>query len=63
MATRRQSTRTTKQGGTTSAQSSSPVSRERYPQWKVELFRAGMSERRQSPSGQISGRATRAPGA
>jgi hypothetical protein len=35
----------------------------RYPQWKVELFRAGISERRQSASGQISGRAVRAPGA
>jgi hypothetical protein len=36
---------------------------DRYPQWKVELFRAGISERRQSVSGQISGRAVRAPGA
>lgn len=43
-------------------QSSGAASRERYPQWKVELFRAGISERRQSASGQMSGRATRAPG-
>lgn len=39
------------------------VSRERYPQWKVDLFRTGISERQQSPSGHISGRAVRAPGA
>jgi hypothetical protein len=63
MAARRENTRTTTQTGRTSAQSSSAVSRERYPQWKVELFRTGISERRQSASGQMSGRATRAPGA
>jgi len=36
---------------------------ERYPQWKVDLFKAGMSERRQSTSGSMGGRAMRAPGA
>ena len=36
---------------------------QRYPRWKVELFRAGISERQQSVSGQMSGRAMRAPGA
>ena len=35
------------------------VSHERYPQWKVDLFRVGISERER----QISGRAVRAPGA
>jgi hypothetical protein len=35
----------------------------RYPQWKLDLFKAGMYERRQSTSGSMSGRATRAPGA
>jgi hypothetical protein len=35
----------------------------RYPQWKIDLFRIGISERQQSHSGQVSGRALRAPGA
>lgn len=35
----------------------------RYPQWKIDLFRLRISERRQSYSGQISGRPLRAPGA
>jgi hypothetical protein len=39
----------------------SSVSHPRYPQWKVDLFRIGISER--GRYGQISGRATRAPGA
>jgi len=63
MASRRQSTRTAKQTTKTVGQSASSVSRERYPQWKVELFRSGMSERQQSVSGQMAGRAMRAPGA
>lgn len=63
MAARQQSTRNVKQARTMSRRSAETTSRERYPQWKVELFRTGISERRQSPSGQMSGRAMRAPGA
>jgi hypothetical protein len=63
MATRRDSARSGKQAGKTAGRSTKPVSTERYPEWKVELFRAGMAERRQSAAAQISGRAMRAPGA
>ncbi len=45
------------------AQAAASGTSQRYPQWKVELFRAGISERRQSPSGQMSARPMRAPGA
>jgi hypothetical protein len=63
MASRRQGTRTAKQTTKAVGRSASSVSRERYPQWKVELFRAGISERQQSVSGQMGARAMRAPGA
>lgn len=63
MATKRDTTHAAKQTGKTTARSTRSASSERYPDWKVELFRAGIAERRSSASGQMSGRATRAPGA
>jgi len=62
MATRRDSTRSAKQSKATT-RSAKALSPERYPQWKVELFRAGIAERRSSAAGQMGGRAMRAPGA
>ena len=35
----------------------------RYPQWKVDLFRAGIFERQQLRYGRIGERVRRAPGA
>jgi len=61
MARKQTQVRSMKKTGTVRAVRSATTGR--YPQWKVELFRAGISERRQSDSGQISGRAVRAPGA
>lgn len=63
MATRRDSTRTAKQNRRTTARTSKPASSERYPDWKVQLFQAGIAERRNAAAGQITGRAMRAPGA
>ncbi len=63
MAARRESAPSTRRTIKAVARSTGTVPRERYPEWKVELFRAGIAERRQSAAGQISGRATRAPGA
>lgn len=61
MANRGDTTRSDKQSPKpVRAAKSGPV--ERYPDWKVQLFRAGMAERRNSAA-QISGRAMRAPGA
>ena len=62
MATRRDSTHTVKQSGKSSARTSKPASSERYPDWKVQLFKAGIAERN-AAAGQIAGRAMRAPGA
>ena len=36
---------------------------QRYPQWKVDLFRAGIFERQQLRYGRIGERVRRAPGA
>jgi hypothetical protein len=63
MATRRDSTSPAKRSEKTAKHSVKPVSSERYPEWKVQLFRAGIAERRNSIAGQVGGRAMRAPGA
>lgn len=40
-----------------------PSSSSRYPQWRVDLFHAGIVERRSIGANEISARALRAPGA
>ena len=63
MATRRDGTRTIKKRARAATRTGKPVSSERYPHWKVQLFRAGIAERRNAAAAQITGRAMRAPGA
>lgn len=62
MASRRDTTRVEKARGK-AAPRVTKTSSERYPDWKVQLFRAGMAERRNSAVARIGGRAMRAPGA
>lgn len=53
----------TKHNGPAPARRTSSKPSSRYPQWKVDLFHAGIVERRGSSASDLTGRAQRAPGA